>query len=178
MGWTLSKRVGSGLMLAALAGCGVVGPVVNPSATRAPYFACGYVAPPPEAQQCFTLQRRTLAGEALPMNDGTLEAGEQILAMPTGGPGCAHEYTFATVRGDSDGAGKMSLIVFGVGFGLAHRDFAWAAPVADRTFAVPNIGGAILNPQGAWVRPTEGRFRVSEVCFRAFHGVRGAERDT
>lgn len=174
MGGARMKRLGGAAMLAALAGCGIVGPIANPSASRAPYESCGYVAPPPEARQCFTLQRQTADGEALPMNDGTIAAGEQMLAVPTGAPGCAREHTFATVTGDADAPGAMSMFVFGVGFGLVHRDFAWSAPASGRSFAVPRIGGPILNPQGATVRATAGSFRVSEICFKAFHRTRGA----
>ncbi len=174
MGGFHMKRFAGAAMLTALAGCGVVGPIANPSASGAPYASCGYVAPPPEARQCFTLQRQSAAGENLPINDGTITAGEQIRAMPTGAAGCAREHTFATVTGDAEAPGAMSMFVFGVGFGLAHRDFAWRAPVADRSFAVPHIGGPILNPQGATVRATEGSFRVSEICFKAFHRTRGA----
>lgn len=169
-----SRQAAGLVMLGSLAGCGVVGPIANPSASGAPYASCGYVAPPPEARQCFTLQRQTAAGEDLPMNDGTIAAGEQIRAMPTGAAGCAREHTFATVTGDAEAPGAMSMFVFGVGFGLAHRDFAWRAPVANRSFAVPHIGGPILNPQGATVRATQGSFRVSEICFKAFHRTRGA----
>ncbi len=179
MGGSHSKHFAGAAMLTALAGCGVVGPIANPSASRAPFESCGYVAPPPEARQCFTLQRQTVAGEALPMNDGTIAAGEQIRAMPTGAPGCAREHTFATVTGDAvsvdaEGRGKMSMFVFGVGFGLVHRDFDWRAPVDNRSFAVPHIGGPTLNPQGATVRASRGSFRVSDICFKAFHRTRGA----
>ena len=150
--------------LAALAGCGIVGPIYDRGLRNAPRMACAEVAPAAGTPQCFRFERRRIGGERLEMNDGTLDGETELLAFLTGGPGCAGgDLHFATVSGSAAAAGRLQVLAFsGTGAQLGH-DFAWDAPFAAHTFAYRGAGGPFVNATGIRVRAPQG-FKVERVC--------------
>lgn len=150
--------------LAALAGCGIVGPIYDPGFRHAPRTACAEVAPPPDRPQCFRFERRRIGGERLEMNDGTLDGETELLAFLTGGPGCAGgDLHYATVSGGAEAAGQLQVLAF-AGTGVQHgQSFRWDQPFAGRTFTSRNVGGPFLNATGIRLRAPQG-FRVQRVC--------------
>ncbi len=155
------------LPLLMLTGCGIAGPILNPSMTRAPHFACADIVPPPEAgPQCFRFERRRIGGERLEMNDGVLDAETEILAFRTGAAGCSGgDHSFATVAGDAAAAGALSVLAFAGTGAQIGRDYRWEAPFAGRVFRLRGVGGTFVNAGGVRLRSATGGFRVSRVCF-------------
>lgn len=151
--------------LAALAGCGIAGPIYNPGLSGAPRTACAEVAPAPNAAQCFRFERRRIGGERLDMNDGTLDPETELLAFVTGGPSCAGgDLTFATVTGAAGEPGRLQMLAFGGTGAQIGADHAWREAFAARTFRVRNVNGPFINMSGLRLRAPEGGFRVSQVC--------------
>jgi len=151
-------------VLAALAGCGIAGPLYDPGLRHAPRTACAEVAPPPDRPQCFRFERRRIGGERLEMNDGTLDGETELLAFLTGGPGCAGgDLHYATVSGGADAPGQLQVLAF-AGTSAQHgQSFTWDRPLATRTFTVRQVGGPLVNATGIRVRAPQG-FRVQRVC--------------
>ncbi len=151
--------------LAALAGCGIVGPIYDPGLRGAPRYACAEVAPAADTAQCFRFERRRIGGERLEMNDGSLDGDTELLAFLTGGPGCADgDLHYATVTGASAEPGQLSVLAF-TGTGAQHgRDYQWREAFAARTFRLSGAGGPFVNATGIRVRAAAGGFRVARVC--------------
>jgi hypothetical protein len=151
--------------LAALAGCGIAGPIVNPGLTNAHRMACAEVAPAAGRPQCFRFERRRIGGERLEMNDGGLDGETELLAFLTGGPGCAGgDLHFAAVTGTAAERGRISVLAFsGTGAQLGH-EFDWDGPIASRSFAFRGAGGPFVNASGIRVRSAGAGFRVERVC--------------
>jgi hypothetical protein len=151
--------------LAALAGCGIVGPIYNPSLSGAPRMACAEIAPAADRPQCFRFERRRIGGERLEMNDGSLDAETELLAFLTGGPGCAGgDLHFAAVTGTAAEPGRISALAFSGTGAQRGQDFEWDEPVASRSFAWRGVGGPFVNATGIRVRSAGGGFRVERVC--------------
>lgn len=148
-----------------LAGCGIVGPIYDPSLRNAPRFACADVVPPPEAAQCFRFERRRIGGERLEMNDGTLDAETEIFAFQTGSPGCATgDLTFAVIAGSAASAGRLEMLAFagtGVQVGRHHE---WDAPFQQRAFRLRGAGGPFISGPSIRVRSAAGGFRLHRLC--------------
>jgi hypothetical protein len=151
--------------LAALAGCGIVGPIYDPGLRGAPRMACAEVAPAADTPQCFRFERRRIGGERLEMNDGSLDGDTELLAFLTGGEGCADgDLHFAAVTGASDEPGQLSVLAFsGTGAQRGH-DFQWREAFASRSFAFRGVGGPFVNATGLRIRAPEGGFQVQRVC--------------
>lgn len=151
-------------VLAALAGCGIAGPIYDPGLRHAPRAACAEVAPPPDRPQCFRFERRRIGGERLEMNDGTLDGETELLAFLTGGPGCAGgDLHFTTVSGSAEAPGQLQVLAFAGTSAQRGHDFAWDAPFAGRTFTYRGVGGPFVNATGIRLRAPRG-FRVQRVC--------------
>lgn len=164
--------------LAALAGCGIVGPIYDPGLGGAPRTACADVAlqamrdgssvvanAVSGAPQCFRFERRRIGGERLELNDGSLDAETELLAFVTGGPGCAGgDLTFATVTGASAQPGRLQMLAFGGTGAQIGADHEWSEPFAMRTFRVRNVNGPFINMSGLRLRAPDGGFRVKRVC--------------
>lgn len=151
--------------LAALAGCGIVGPIYDPGLHNAPRMACAEIAPAPDRPQCFRFERRRIGGERLEMNDGSLDADTELLAFVTGGPGCAGgDLTFATATGAAGAPGRLSMLAFGATGAQVGADHAWREGFAARTFRVRNVNGPFVNMSGLRLRAPDGGFRVERVC--------------
>jgi len=163
---------GAGLLgILALTGCGIAGPILNPSMSRAPHLACAEIAPPPEAgPQCFRFERRAIGGGRLEMNDGALDAETEILAFSTGAAGCGGDHSFATVAGAAAQAGALSVLAFGGTGAQVGQDYDWDAPFAARIFRLRGVGGTFVNANGVRIRSAAGGFRVSRVCFADYWG--------
>lgn len=151
--------------LAALAGCGIAGPIIDPGLRNAPRMACAEVAPAADRPQCFRFERRRIDGERLAMNDGSLDGETELLAFLTGGPDCAGgDLHFAAVTGSAAAPGGISVLAFaGTGAQRGH-DFAWDEPIASRSFAYRGVGGPFVNATGIRVRSRDAGFRVERIC--------------
>ena len=169
-------RVGRGVvfltMILPLAGCAVLGPVVDAGMEDAPHQACARFgeAVPPEAGQCVTAQVRP-AGGSWQRFTGTLSAGDELLALPSAAPQCTHgNFTHFVLEGSSDAGAMRVAIPDGFGRGDRGRSFAWRAPRSR--WAADNIGTTLHIPAGARVSVTEGRVRLSSACFRSYSHYR------
>ena len=154
-----------------LAGCAVLGPVTDPNETNAPYQACARIAeaPPaaaPAAPQCVSLRLRAASGQWGAFG-GTVSAGEELLAIPSGTPQCAHSnYTHVVLEGSSDSGAMRIAVPDAFGRGDRGRSFAWRTPRARWT--ADNIGTALHLPTAARVMVSEGQVRLSSLCFRSY----------
>ena len=153
-----------------LAGCAVVGPVTDPNLTNAPYQACARFAEAPAeapaAPQCVSVRLRSADGTWGAFN-GTISAGEELLALPAGTPQCAHNnYTHFVLEGSSDSGAMRIAVPDAFGRGDRGRSFAWRTPRARWT--ADNIGTAQHLPAGARVTVSEGQVRLTSACFRSY----------
>jgi hypothetical protein len=167
----IGRRVILSLIILPLAGCAVLGPVVDADMEDAPYLACVRFAAapseaPPNAPQCVSVQMRSASGQWGPFS-GTLSAGEELLAIPSGTPQCAHNnYTHFVLEGSSD-AGALSIAVpDAFGRGDRGRSFSWHAPRSRWT--ADNIGTSQHLPAGARVTVSEGAVRLTSACFKSY----------
>lgn len=148
-----------------LAGCGIVGPIYDPSLRNAPRLACADVTPPPDAPQCFRFERRRIGGERLEMSDGALDPDTEILAFQTGEAGCATgDLTFALIAGSAQDAGRLEILAFaGIG-AQAGRTYEWNEAFERRVFRLRGAGGPFIAGPGIRIRSEAGRFRLDRVC--------------
>jgi hypothetical protein len=191
-----------GLLLSA---CAVVSPLLDRSLAEAPFAACGAIngpppLGPPNAQQrartgaqpkpmtqCFALFRDVQNGPDTKWAGGRIEAGETLLAVYTGGKGCfglpddltgPRVFSYLTVTGSSDGAGKAELSVWDVagralyvpggGDTTSQRTIEWPRAFRDRTFSMANAGGVLQNAAGARIHMVSGSFDPAHLCFKGF----------
>jgi len=163
----VSRRVVLSLGIVPLAGCAVLGPVVDPNETNAPYQACArFAEAPSDAPQCVSVRLRS-AGGAWGAFGGTISAGEELLAIPSGTPQCAHNnYTHVVLEGSSDSGALRIAVPDAFGRGDRGRSFAWRTPRSRWT--ADNIGTALHLPAGARVSVSEGQVRLSSLCFRSY----------
>ena len=150
-----------------LAACAVVGPVTDAGMEDAPYEACArFAEAAPAADQCVSVQMRPAGGRWQAFT-GTLSAGDELLALPSGAPQCTHgNFTHFVLEGSSE-SGAMRVAVPDVfGRGDRGRSFAWRAPRARWT--ADNIGTTVHTPAGARVSVTEGQVRLSSACFKSY----------
>ncbi|WP_395611645.1 hypothetical protein [Allosphingosinicella sp.] len=167
----VSRRAILVLGIMPLAGCAVLGPVADPNETNAPYQACARIAeaPPaatPAAPQCVSLRLRAASGQWGAFG-GTVSAGEELLAIPSGTPQCAHSnYTHVVLEGSSDSGAMRIAVPDAFGRGDRGRSFAWRTPRARWT--ADNIGTALHLPTAARVMVSEGQVRLSSLCFRSY----------
>ena len=155
--------------LIALAGCGIIGPIYDPSLRNAPRFSCADVVLPPDASQCFRFERRRIGGERLAMNDGTLDAETEILAFQTGRPECATgDLTFATATGSAQDAGSLHILAFAGSGAQVGRDHRWDSPFERRTFRLRGAGGPFIAAPGIRIRSAAGGFRLDRICLHDY----------
>ena len=148
-----------------LAGCGIVGPIYDPSLRNPPRFACADVVLPPDAPQCFRFERHRIGGERLEMNDGALTPDTEILAFQTGMAGCATgDLTFAVIAGSAEHAGRVEILAFAGTGAQVGRTFEWDEAFQRRTFRLRGAGGPFIARPGIRVRSEAGRFRLDRVC--------------
>ena len=153
-----------------LAGCAVVGPVTDPNLTNAPYQACARFADAPanapNAPQCVSVRLRSAGGQWGAFS-GTISGGEELLALPSGTPQCAHNnYTHFVLEGSSDSGAMRIAVPDAFGRGDRGRSFAWRTPRSRWT--ADNIGTALHLPAGARVTVSEGTVRLTSACFRSY----------
>jgi len=164
----LGRRVSALFGIIPLASCAVVGPVVDAGMEDAPYEACirFAAAAAPAPAQCVSVQVRPAGGQWGPFG-GTLAAGDELLAVPSAAPQCAHgNFTHFVLEGASDAGAMRVAVPDGFGRGDMTRNFAWRAP---RTrWAADNIGTTLHVPAGARVSLTEGQVRLSSACFKSY----------
>jgi len=167
----VSRRAILFLGILPLAGCAVVGPVTDPNLTNAPYQACARfaeapAAAPPNAPQCVSVRLRSADGQWGAFA-GTVSAGEQLLAIPSGTPQCAHNnYTHFVLEGSSESGAMRIAVPDAFGRGDRGRSFAWRTPRTRWT--ADNIGTAQHLPAGARVTVSEGQVRLTSACFRSY----------
>ena len=163
----VSRRAILFLGILPLAGCAVVGPVTDPNLTNAPYQACArFAEAPADAPQCVSVRLRSADGQWGTFA-GTVSAGEQLLAIPSGTPQCAHNnYTHFVLEGSSDSGAMRIAVPDAFGRGDRGRSFAWRTPRTRWT--ADNIGTAQHLPAGARVTVTEGQVRLTSACFRSY----------
>lgn len=155
-----------------LASCAVVGPVTDPNLTKAPYQACARFAEAPAAgatpaaPQCVSVRLKSASGQWGAFS-GTISAGEELLALPSGTPQCAHNnYTHFVLEGSSDAGAMRIAVPDAFGRGDRGRSFAWTSPRSRWT--ADNIGTSQHLPAGARVTVSEGQVRLTSACFRSY----------
>ena len=163
----VSRRAILFLGILPLAGCAVVGPVTDPNLTNAPYQACArFAGAPADAPQCVSVRLRSADGQWRAFT-GTVSAGEQLLAIPSGTPQCAHNnYTHFVLEGSSESGAMRIAVPDAFGRGDRGRSFAWRTPRTRWT--ADNIGTAQHLPAGARVTVSEGQVRLTSACFRSY----------
>lgn len=158
-----------GLMVSA---CAVVGPLADRRMTDAPNAACVAIAQPAPAAaegQCFTLAEQLPDGSRRAWSGGALGPGQVLLAIHGGGEACAGTFTHLTVTGDSPGAGRAELAAWDAHARPGHaREVRWREGFAGRTFALADIGSALMNPAGARITVREGSLAPSQLCFKSY----------
>jgi hypothetical protein len=163
----IGRRVILSLGIAPLAGCAVLGPVVDADMEDAPYQACAHFAEGPAvAPQCVSVQVRPAGGAWQPFT-GTLSAGDELLAVPSAAPECNHgNYTHFVLEGSSDAGAMRVAIPDSIGRGDRGRSFAWHEPRSRWT--ADNIGSTLHVPAGARVTVSEGQVRLGSACFKSY----------
>jgi hypothetical protein len=182
----------------ALCGCAVVGPLYDRQMADARHQACydftraqDWTFAEGQAPQCFAIaEEREVDGRLVrsAWTGGPVTPGRTLLAVYNGAERrCSGErgpidpntppdrptmFTHLTVTGSSDGAGAMRLETWDrIGrpnMGEGHRDVAWQAGFAGRTFALADIGSVLVNPGGARIRVTEGALAPTQLCFKSY----------
>lgn len=150
-----------------LAACAVLGPVADAGMEDAPYEACArFAEAPSDTAQCVTVQVRPAGGQWGPFA-GTLSAGDELFAIPSAAPSCAHgNYTHFVLEGASTAGAMRVAVPDGFGRGDRGRAFAWHEP---RTrWAADNIGSAVHIPAAARVSVSEGEVRLTSACFKSY----------
>lgn len=157
----------AGLMLSA---CAVVGPLADPRMTDSPAAACVAIpGPAAAANQCFTLAEQLPDGTRRAWAGGTLGPGQVLLAVHRGGGACAGTFTHLTVTASSTGAGRAELAAWDLHARPGHaREVRWDRPFADRTFALADIGSALMNPAGARITVRDGSLEPKQICFKSY----------
>ena len=150
-----------------LAACAVVGPVTDAGMEDAPYEACArFAEAAPAADQCVSVQMRPAGGRWQAFT-GTLSAGDELLALPSPAPQCAHgNFTHFVLEGSSESGAMRVAVPDGFGRGDRGRSFAWHEPRARWT--ADNIGATLHVPAGARVSVSEGQVRLSSACFKSY----------
>jgi hypothetical protein len=164
----IGRRVIAFTAILPLGACAVLGPVVDADMEDAPYQACARFAeaPPAEGAQCVAVQVRPAGGRWQPFS-GTLDAGDELLAVPSAAPGCTHgNYTHFVLEGESAAGAMRVAVPDAFGRGDRGRGFAWREPRTRWT--ADNIGSVIHTPAGARVSLTEGQVRLSSACFKSY----------
>lgn len=163
----IGRRVILALGAVPLASCAVLGPVADADMEDAPYAACAHFSEAPAAApQCVSVQVRPAGGSWQPFT-GTLSAGDELLAVPSAAPACAHgNYTHFVLDGSSDAGAMRIAVPDGFGRGDRGRSFAWHEPRARWT--ADNIGTALHIPAGARVSVSEGQLRLTSACFKSY----------
>ena len=143
----------------------------DPNLTNAPYQACTRFAEAPAdatpaAPQCVNVRMRSAGGQWGPFT-GSLSAGEELLAIPSGTPQCAHNnYTHFVLEGSSESGAMQIAVPDAFGRGDRGRSFSWRTPRTRWT--ADNIGTAQHLPAGARVTVSEGQVRLTSACFRSY----------
>ena len=164
----IGRRTILSLGIVPLAGCAVLGPVVDAGMEDAPYRACATFNAPTtvEAPQCVSVRVRSASGQWGPVG-GTLNAGEELLAIPSGTPQCAHNnYTHFVLEGSSDAGAMRIAVPDAFGRGDLGRSFAWRRP--QTRWTADNIGTSQHLPAAARVTLSEGEVRLTSACFKSY----------
>jgi hypothetical protein len=164
----VSRRAILFLGILPLAGCAVLGPVTDPNLTNAPYQACARFGEPTTVvpPQCVSVRLKSAGGQWGAFN-GTVSAGEELLAIPSGTPQCAHNnYTHFVLEGSSDSGAMRIAVPDAFGRGDRGRSFRWRTP--QTRWTADNIGTAQHLPAGARVMVSEGQVRLTSACFRSY----------
>jgi hypothetical protein len=164
----VSRRAILSLGILPLAGCAVLGPVVDPAETNAPYQACARFGEPTTVvpPQCVSVRLKAADGQWGPFA-GTVSAGEELLAIPSSAPQCAHNnYTHFVLEGSSDAGAMRIAVPDAFARGDRGRSFRWRTP--QTRWTADNIGTAQHLPAGARVTVSEGQVRLTSACFRSY----------
>lgn len=163
----IGRRVILSLGIMPLAACAVLGPVVDAGMEDAPYRACvTFAAAPTDAAQCVSVRVRSASGQWGPFG-GTLSAGEELVAIPSGTPQCAHSnYTHFVLEGSSDAGAMRVAVPDAFGRGDRGRSFAWRRP--QTRWTADNIGTSQHLPAAARVTVSEGEVRLTSACFKSY----------
>lgn len=160
--------------------CAVVGPLYDRGMADAPTRACVTVAPGaaglgaagPGAglgAQCFALAQVGSDGQRGAWAGGPLAPGRSLLAVHRTGPGCSGTFTHLIVDGASQGAGRAQLATWDVHGRAGHsRELRWREGFDDRSFALADIGSALMNPGGARISVSQGSLDVRQICFASY----------
>lgn len=165
------RRVILSLGIVPLASCAVIGPVVDADMEDAPYQACtSFADAPPQASpqiaQCLTVTMRPAGGQWQPFT-GTLAAGDELLALPSGTPQCSHgNYTHFVLEGESDSGAMRVAVADPFGRGNMGRSFRWRAPRTRWT--ADNIGTTVHTPGAVRVWLGEGQVRLRSACLKSY----------
>jgi hypothetical protein len=178
-----ARRRASGAALAAAAlaaGCAladdVTGPLTDRDMSSAPYRACAHSPARPErlrggepAPQCLRL---LLDGRPADLAAGPVRigAGQSLLALPTGAPGCARDFTHFVLTGSSPGAGALEVAI-GDSYARTPRRqrLRWRGAVERRRWSVGGIGYALHNPSTVTIRVEEGEVLAESACLAGYH---------
>ena len=165
----VGRRVIALVGIVPLAGCAVLGPVVDADMEDAPYQACARfagAAASDSTPECVAVQVRPAGGAWQPFA-GTLSAGDELLAVPSAAPQCTHgNFTHFVLEGSSDAGALRIAVPDGFGRGDRGRSFAWHEPRSRWT--ADNIGSSVHLPAGARVTVGEGQVRLSSACFKSY----------
>ena len=163
-------RYTAAMLAAALGGCALAGPVLDPGMEDAPYQACYRFDPAGDAPQCFLLVTEGEHVSGSDLGSGRLAAGDRLRGMLSGAPGCPAAYfTHLTVAGDTTGAGAMRVEAHdAIGRGSIGDDFQWREAEAARDWVVDGIGSPLVNPASFSIELRAGEVRLNEICFRSY----------
>jgi hypothetical protein len=154
----------------------VTGPITDRDMSGAPYRACAWSPERPErsaegepAPQCLRL---LLDGQPADLAAGPVRigAGQSLVAIPTGAPGCAGDFTHFVLTGSSPGPGAMEMAAADAFARMPRRQrFSWRTPVAGRRWAMGGIGYALHTPSSMTVRVEGGEVVAETACLAGYH---------
>lgn len=164
------SRLTSFMLAAALGGCALAGPVLDPGMEDAPFAACYRFDAAADTPQCFTLVTEGSYVSGADLGSGRLVAGDRLRGMLSGAPGCPAAYfTHLTVSGDTSGAGAMRVEAHdAIGRGSVGDDFRWREARAGRHWVVDGIGSPVINPASFSIALSEGEVQLNHICFRSY----------
>jgi hypothetical protein len=157
--------------MVSLAGCAIVGPVIDRSMRRAPNQACsqfGRQLEPGQAQ-CFSLFRRGASGGFVATDSTRLQPGEELFAVKSGSPECSGEFTHLAVEGDTTGPGALRIeVADAVGRSTVGRTVRWERDRADARWTVGGIDSPLQIPGNVRMQLLEGDMTLEQVCFAGY----------
>jgi hypothetical protein len=173
---------GAALTAAALlaAGCALAddlsGPLTDRDMSSAPYRACAWSPARPQqarsggpAPQCLQLlvDGRPVDLAAAPVR---LAAGQTVVALRTGEPGCAGDFTHFVLTGSTPGAGVIEVSADD-GFARTprRRRIAWERASPARSWSAGGLGYTLHAPSTLTVRIEAGELTADSACLAGYH---------